>query len=437
MAIQSTSNTGSSIDVASIVGQLMQVEQKPLVAIQEKISKADIKISSLGAFQAKLSEFKANLDKLQDPTQAVKQKVSSSSSAATVKAFGNLSPSMGRYKLSIDQTAEATLVNLNGFASDDQSITNAADYQFKIGNATYKPSGPLSLSELRDWINAKAGLSSAVKASLVQQDANHWVLSIQSLATGTDNAVQVFAPGSSAQVPPYQAAQDAIFSINGVSFTRASNTVNDVIPGLEINLLTSQSETVIEITNDTTTTRPLINDLVSSYNALWATFKSLTQSSATPSLRGVLNGDQTLASIMRQINDTLNQSNLGIGQMGIEFAKDGTLAVNELLYSSLTDLPKQLMAGLQLGGSGAQSLSAFITGILSDSGTLASRIQSEKSSQTDLSKRKSQLEEKLTLLQSRYTAQYAALDALLFKLNNTSTALKGALDALSNSQKNN
>lgn len=82
-------------------------------------------------------------------------------------------------------------------------------------------------------------------------------------------------------------------------------------------------------------------------------------------------------------------------------------------------------------------LSNTVDGFLSDSGTLASRIQSEKDNQTDLNRRKTQLESKLALLQSRYTAQYAALDALLFKLNNTSTALKSALDALTNSQKNN
>ncbi len=58
MAIQSTSNSGSQIDVASIVSQLMQVEQKPLTALQNKIAKNDVKISSLGAFRASCPLFK-------------------------------------------------------------------------------------------------------------------------------------------------------------------------------------------------------------------------------------------------------------------------------------------------------------------------------------------------------------------------------------------
>ena len=63
------------------------------------------------------------------------------------------------------------------------------------------------------------------------------------------------------------------------------------------------------------------------------------------------------------------------------------------------------------------------------------RIDSETSTQSDLSKRKAALQEKLVGVQARYTSQYAALDALLFKLQGTSSSLKSALDGLTNSQK--
>jgi flagellar capping protein FliD len=53
-----------------------------------------------------------------------------------------------------------------------------------------------------------------------------------------------------------------------------------------------------------------------------------------------------------------------------------------------------------------------------------------------LNTRKTNLEEKLVGVRARYTAQYASLDALLFKLQGTSDSLKSALDGLTNSQKN-
>ena len=64
------------------------------------------------------------------------------------------------------------------------------------------------------------------------------------------------------------------------------------------------------------------------------------------------------------------------------------------------------------------------------------RISNEQKVQKDLNARKTPLEDKLASVQARYTAQYAALDALLFKLNSTSDSLKSALDSLTASQQN-
>ena len=67
----------------------------------------------------------------------------------------------------------------------------------------------------------------------------------------------------------------------------------------------------------------------------------------------------------------------------------------------------------------------------------AARIATEQKVQSDLNTRKTNLQDKLLAVEARYTAQYSALDALLFKLNSTSDSLKSALDGLTASQKNN
>jgi flagellar hook-associated protein 2 len=441
LAIQSTSNSGSQIDVASIVSQLMQVEQKPLTALQNKIAKNDVKISSLGSFQGQLSAFQTALKALQDTSNFAKKTISNSTPAsAKVAITSAASPDPGRYKLSVTQTAEAGLVNVSGFASDTDLLANATSFTLRVGGVDYSPSASdnvTTVAGFRDWINSHSALKDKVKATLLQTDAAHWSLALQGLRTGTDNALSVTTPSVAYTATAVQEARNASFSVNGIEFSRASNTITDAIPGLTLNLWASSTNTVIEVTGDTSTTRPLVDAFVSSYNDLLSSYKSLTQSNANADLRGVLNSDSTLTSIMRQISSGLSHPQNGLDKLGLEFAKDGRLAVNETLYNSLSNLPQTLASGFRLGLSGSLDLSNTIDGFLSDSGTLASRIQSEKDNQTDLNRRKTQLESKLALLQSRYTAQYAALDALLFKLNNTSTALKSALDALTNSQKNN
>jgi flagellar hook-associated protein 2 len=247
-----------------------------------------------------------------------------------------------------------------------------------------------------------------------------------------------------------QTAQDAVFTLNGIQFTRSSNTVTDTVSGLTLQLVSAAATpTVIDIAQDQSGVAKQIQAFVASYNDLLAEYKRDTQSSLDPSQRGALNSDLTLSTIMRQINAGLIMSiksasgaSLGAGSdlsmLGVEFNNDGTLSFNQTLFDASPKLPAVLAQGISLGyASATQTLSTTLSNVLGSSGSLADRIAEEKTTQSDLNKRRTQLEDKLAALQERYTAQYASLDALLFKLNNTNNALKSALDGLTNSQKNN
>jgi flagellar hook-associated protein 2 len=114
------------------------------------------------------------------------------------------------------------------------------------------------------------------------------------------------------------------------------------------------------------------------------------------------------------------------------------LAIDETLLNNATDLQTRLATGIRLGfdNTSGKDLSSRISDMLAAGGTLQERISNEQKTQQELSVRKTQLQDKLASVQARYTAQYAALDALLFKLNSTSDSLKSALDSLTASQKN-
>jgi flagellar hook-associated protein 2 len=461
MAISSTSSSsttsgsGSMIDVAGIVSQLMAVEQKPVALIDNKLQTSSLKISALASFQSRLSSFKDALDALQTPANFNTRNVTSSlGNVATAAISSGQTPDAGRVSLTVSQTAAASLTNVSGFTSSAQAINNATSYSIQVGSTTYTPAASdniTTLAQLRDWVNNKAGLKDAARATLVQQDSTHWVLSLQGLSTGAVNQVSVTGPsGGATTVTQVQPAQDAQFTLNGIQFTRSSNTVTDAVSGLTLQLVSaSATPTVIDITQDNSGVSKFIQNFVASYNNLLAEYKSDTQSSLDPSQRGALNSDLTLSTIMRQINAGLMASlksasgaslgsNANLSMLGIDFNSDGTLSFNQTLFDASTQLPSVLAQGISLGyTSTTQTLSTTLANVLSSSGSLADRIAEEKTTQTTLNKRRTQLEDKLATLQDRYTAQYAALDALLFKLNNTNNALKSALDGLTNSQKNN
>ena len=83
---------------------------------------------------------------------------------------------------------------------------------------------------------------------------------------------------------------------------------------------------------------------------------------------------------------------------------------------------------------GATDLSAFISSQIGTNGAITSQIKNETTATTNLTKRQADLTDRLNTIQTSLVAQYSALNALLYQLSSTSTALSSALTALTNSQ---
>ena len=150
---------------------------------------------------------------------------------------------------------------------------------------------------------------------------------------------------------------------------------------------------------------------------------------------------QLLAGLMNPLTGTAGSTLAGatdLTTLGLKLSDTGTLAVDDNLLNTSTSLQSRLAAGLKIGYDAEQGndLSTRITQMLTSGGILQERIATEQKVQSDLNTRKTNLQDKLVAVQARYTAQYSALDALLFKLNSTSDSLKSALDGLTASQQN-
>lgn len=428
MAVSSsTSATGSSLDVAGIVSQLMEVESKPLTKLDNRIASSTVKISTLGLFKGHLSTLKSALDDLQNPANfsAWSAKLSNDTVAsAELTATANA----GSYQLDVVQLARPSIWNVTGFSTEADALA---------------------------WFNAadQTTLRASAEATVLKTANNQYVLSLKASNTGTAAGFAVSNASLTAglQATEYQTARDAQFNLNGVSFTRAINTVSDALTGVTLNLKATTSNPVtLTVAQAESSAKPKLDALVKAYNDLQSFYKTQSQASADASTRGVLNSDFAVGSMMREILTGLMMPVTGVsgaaltGQtdlsaLGIKLQDNGQLAVDTTLLSKATTLQSRLANGLTIGydASSSKNLSTRITEMFSSGGVLQERIDNEQKVQADLSSRKTTLQDKLANIQARYTAQYAALDALLFKLQSTSTSLKSALDGLTASQKNN
>jgi flagellar hook-associated protein 2 len=426
----STSRAGSTLDVAGIVSGLMEAENVPVNKLDAKISKSSVKITALGAIKSQLSALKASLVDLQTPANFSKQSAKFSNTAIA-SAEITATATAGSYQMEVSSLARPTIWNVSGFGSSTDAMTwyNAAPAQ--------------------DSLRTKAN------ATVFQSNTGEYVLSLTAKTSGTSGTFNLNANSVDSGITKtlYQPEQDAVFKLNGVEFTRGSNTVTDALAGVTLNLTsTTAANTPITfaVSNDTVSARPKLENLVKAYNDLYALYKSQTASSLDSASRGILNSDFGVTSMMRQLISGLMlpmtdftggtlSGQTDLSAMGLKLLDNGNLAIDDtLLTAASSTLQSRLSAGIRIGYSSTTSsdLASQISDMIFSGGVIQDRIDTETNTQSDLNKRKTALQEKLVTVQARYTAQYASLDALLFKLQGTSDSLKSALDGLNNSQKN-
>ena len=496
MAVSSTSSSssraGSTLDVAGIVSGLMEAENVPVNKLDNKITKSSVKITALGAIKSQLSTLKSSLIDLQTPANFSKQAAKfSNTSVATAEITATATAAS--YQMEVASLAQPTIWNVSGFTtaaaalawyddSTQSAVKTSADatvfqsgtgqFVLSLKSKTTGTSGAFSIPTSQTLVTSgstssvntltfasTSGLVAGMTVSGTGIPAGTTITSVDS-ATGitlsanasVSDADSLIFTGMKVQ---YQAAQDAVFKLNGVEFTRSSNAVTDALTGVTLNLTTTTAANTpitLTVSNDAVSARPKVDAMVKAYNDLYALYKEQTASSMDVATRGILNSDFGVSSMMRQLTSglllplrqiagtTFESGQTDLSAMGLKLLESGLLAVDDTLYAAASStLQTRLSAGIRIGYSGTTftDLSTQIGDMLLSGGVIQDRIDSEKTTQSDLTKRKTALEDKLISVRARYTAQYAALDSLLFKLQGTSDSLKSALDGLTNSQKNN
>ena len=475
MAVSSTSSSSSagtsSIDVAAIVEQLMTVENKPLDKIKTQIEQKKLVISDLGTIKSKVATLQDALTFLQTPN-TFNNSLASSSDATIVSATASNGAVKANHSVTVTSLATATRNTVTGYASSTASATVDATNGFAItvAGTTYNTNGNKtvsgvvtanavtvlgaspSITDLKNWIN---GLGVNVSASVVETTgSSNWALMIQGTQTGTTNAVSYTGltgvPATLTDTSVTTAA-NASFVVNGTTFSRASNSVNDVIDGLTLSLnKASATAQTISVGKGTDVSNDAINTLIKAYNDVMSTYKTMTANSANSDKPGNFANSPSTLSFINQIKDSFAKGisyttngtlkTMSLSTLGIDMQLDGTAKFNSSSFAtaSAAGLRDTLALGVTMGYvSSTSNLNTFLTAQIKTGGALSSQINSETTAVQDLTKRKDNLQIRLNSIKNNLVSQYSSLNALLYQLSSTSNSLTSALDALTNSQRNN
>lgn len=446
MAISSP-GLGSGLDVSGIVSQLMAIEQQPLTRLNQKEAEAQAEISAYGSLKGGLSSLQSAMDKLTDADTFQATKASSSDSdVLTVSSDTDAVNSS--YSVTVNRLAQqhklgssefASSATFGGTAGDELTLTVGTD------SFTLDLSTAMTLSEIQSAINVETN-ETGVTAGLITGDNGNQTLVLTSSATGYDNRVQLSFGGSldastfnfsmlnrdeNDQPLAGESELDASLTVDGVSITRASNSVSDAIAGLTLNLQATGQST-LSITRDSSIAKNAVDSFVTAYNSLGDQLSTLQESGASGSV---------LRNIENQLRGMLNTSLTGLGsysyisQLGVTTNSDtGKLEFDsETFVSALQDAPDSVTSFFSDESGGfATRFDSMLEGFVQTGGTIDSIIDGSNDRIDSIERSRESLERRLEDIEARYLQQFSALDGLIASMSTTSDYLTSQLDMLSN-----
>jgi len=369
MASISSPGIGSGLDVNSIVSQLMAVEQQPITALQKQQTTYQSQISAYGQVKSALATFQTAVKALSDPAKfKVYTGTVSDSTVLSVTAGASASPAS--FQIETTQLAQQHKISSGTPYGSTSNVIGSGSLTIQFGTydgtaGTFtqngsKPSTTITidssnntLSGVRDAINAaNAGIS----ASIIN-DGTGYRLIITSKDSGAANSIKltttdgdgnntdttglsalaydpVATAGAGKNLTQVAEARNALFTIDGIAISKASNTVTDAIEGVTLNLTqkTMGQPVSVNVAQDTKSISDAVQAFVKSYNDANKMLKDISAYNAQTKTGSVLNGDSTVRSLQSQLRSIITGS-VGstlstLSSIGIGFQQDGTLGVD-------------------------------------------------------------------------------------------------------------
>lgn len=366
------------------VQQLVQLESRTKFQLQQRQSEQRERKTALGEVSSSISKFNSKLSELeQQEGKAFSPLKTSSTNEQVVQvhsADGIARPSV--YNITIDRLASRDTALSSVMPGDAFDLAAEGDGQvtLTIGEktetltiATQKDDGEGNMVAMnnREILEAFAAgvaeqFGEEAQANVFRVNNEEVQLSVRSLQTGSEHRLKFSGAtgalatvingtgemnGVTRLVP--QEELDARFTIDGVTFERGSNMIDDAINGLSFELMrTSEQSEQMSIQRDLEMARENVNEFISTFNEMNKTIRDRTFIDAENNRQGVL---QNMRSVR---NLTLNLRQIGLlqmegaeegqlsrlSEMGIGFDKDGTMKIEDsaLLDEMLGTRPEEV-----------------------------------------------------------------------------------------------
>lgn len=351
---------GSGIDIKSLVESLAEADRGPKEALIKRREEANAaRISALAEASSAIDGFASALSGLISGGSLFTQPSVSDpalvgASALPGARLANLAADLEVVQLAKAQTLQSA--QLGGEAAavgqgDLTLVTAAGRFTVTVD------AGNDSLTGLAAAINGKnAGVVASVvtdgtSARLVLKGATGAAHAFSlEVPAGTASGLERFAfdAGATGGLSVAQVAQDAIVRLDGVEVRRSSNSIKDLVPGVQIDLKRAApgATVALGITRPGAAIEQGVADFVSAFNELNSLLAKATAAGDEGSDSGALRGDVSIRELQRRLRElpSLRLTSQGgirsLAEIGVATNRDGSLSLNSVrLKAALIEDP--------------------------------------------------------------------------------------------------
>ncbi|WP_146030435.1 flagellar filament capping protein FliD [Thalassospira sp. GB04J01] len=368
MTSSSYVSTGlTDLDTEALIEEAYNADMAVADTVQVEIDELELEVAAFKDLQDLLEALenaaealtaKPELDRLRDDVWVEKSAYLSSSDANTdasdvVGVQVDNEAASGKYTLEVKQLATNHKLGGKTYNSATESLGLNGSINVAAG-ANYdgvdiEVTEDMTLKDIANAINEESDLS-GVTANVLKISDDEYILVLSAIDTGQE--IQFDMGGADISIAQalgllnangqysneLVSADQAVFSIDGVEFTRSSNTIDDVIDGVTLYLYAEEegSEVTLEIEEDGNSAYEAIKSFVDAYNKLrsFVLTNQAYEAGEGASEDAVLFGDSLLSSIMSTVYNTLSFNGSSdtyatLASMGIAFDDSNYLVIDE------------------------------------------------------------------------------------------------------------
>lgn len=306
----STLLNGTGIDVTSLVNQVLSQENGQTTLLQQQQTDLQGQSSLLTGINNDLNSLSTAVNSLTDVLGPLTAMSATSSQNGILTASAQTSATAGTHTVVVSTLATQGTLYTDAVKDANTSIlpsnAQSADLAFQVGGSngpthdiTITAGSNDTLTSLASYINSQNwGVTARVLT-----DASGARLAIYSNGSGSTGALAITNNTSSLNFNSPVGGTDATFTVDGVPFSSTSNTVNDAIPGVTLNLLGAYPgvQVQVAVATDSTQAVQAIGDFVSAYNAVIADLNKQFTVDPNTNSEGPLASDSSLRSLQSSL----------------------------------------------------------------------------------------------------------------------------------------